>query len=443
MTQTLFWLSTLAFTFPLTPRWTGLATTVYILAWVATFIGAWNLSAFVIGRFFFNPQNPNYQGARAQLWHYSACDRKLTFWGILVSLGLAGSLSLAAIEPGMWHGTFEAFDSAMHTLGALVLFAGLMVIGSIWAFTKPAGPKPVGSSAGPELAAAQPLNASPDVGILALSVVAVLIGLDKTTGMGISEPDPSTGGVNESIMWAMLSLSITGAGLAALVDGHAHAARLARIALGAGGLALFFGTVTATIRTGEGVSQAMMLAITGLVVLGSCLLLVLTMVHLSKPSQTGAKAGGLTKAGGLGACLLAFLIVGVGYLGRAELADAKVSGKGQVIPNGPDPLQIAPAVAQDYDKRELDLGKAVFIRNCASCHGIDLRIVGPPVTEIAGVYRHEPEKLAAWVKKPGKRRPEYPAMPAVILTEDRYQAVAKFMLALGQTQLEKDETKSQ
>jgi mono/diheme cytochrome c family protein len=454
-------LTTLAFTFPLTPRWTGLAFTVYILTWVATFVASWNLASFLIGKLFFNPQTPAYQGVRAYLYAHSAKDRKLTFWGILVSLGLAAGLSLAAIEPGLWNGTFEPIDAVVPTLRALVIFAGLLILASIWAFTTPAKSNTSSSSNSSTSSTPDPGHetrdasaSSPDPGILAFSTLAVLIGLDKTTGLGIANLDLSTGGVNESLMWLMLAIAITAAGQAGLAIHYTHAVRLARIALAAGGLALFFGTVTATIRTGQGVSQTMMLAITGLVFLGSCLMLILTMVHLAKAPVSGAKTeqtpSKLPAAGGLTASLLAAAIVAVGFLGRLELADAKASGTGQVIPNTSqivDPLQIAPAVAQDYDKRELDMGKAVFIRNCANCHGIDLRIVGPPVTEIAELYRHEPDKLAAWTKKPGKRRPEYPAMPAVLLTEDRYQAVSKFMIALGRTELEKDaatnETKSQ
>jgi mono/diheme cytochrome c family protein len=431
-------LQTLAFTFPLTPRWTGLATLVYILTWVATFTAAWNLSAYLLGLFFFNPKNPQYQGIRNTIWHASVFDRSLTFWGLILPLGLAASLSQLAIEPGLWSGTFEPLNPAMPTLLALVLLTALTILSSIWAF---ATPKP-SSSFPSELSttstvhsSTSPSTSSPLPCVL-LSLFTTLLALDKTTGLGISDLDLSTASVNESLMWIFIALSATAAGLAPLISPSSppSAARLARIALAAGGLAFFFATVTATIRTGKDVSSLMKLAYTAMVLLGACFVLLLTMAHLSKP----AKAGGLFRAAGVGACLLMAAIVTVSYLSRSDIAAATISGQGQVAAKERDPLELSPTIAQDYDKRDLDLGKTVFIRNCATCHAIDLRLVGPPVTEIADLYRHDPQKLAAWVKAPGRRRQDYPQMAAIMLTEDRYQAVARFMIALGRTQLEKD-----
>ncbi len=417
-------LQTLALTFPLTPRWTGLATTVYLLTWVAALTAAWNLSAYLLGLLFFNPAKPAFHLARQQIWNLSVFDRSLTFWGLILPLGIAGTLSQLAIEPGLWQGTFEPLDAAMPTLRAFVLLTALTILASVWAFTqKPSSPSGDTGREGSDAALAA-----------VLALLTALFSLDKITGLGISSLDLSTGGVNEALMWLFLSICVTAAGLSPLVSHPAHGARLARIGLGAGGLTLFFATVTATIRTGEGVSPSMMLAFTGLVVLGASFLLLLTMAHLSKPG----KAAGLFRFAGFGAATLAAGIVAVSFFSRTEADTTRIAGKGQVTPSAPDPLLIAPTVAQDYDARELDLGKNVFIRNCATCHGIDIRIVGPPVTEISSLYRHDPLKLASWVKNPGRRRQDYPQMAAIMLTEDRYQAVAKFMIALGQTQLEKE-----
>ncbi len=75
-------------------------------------------------------------------------------------------------------------------------------------------------------------------------------------------------------------------------------------------------------------------------------------------------------------------------------------------------------------------GERIFKAVCMGCHARTTRLVGPPLTEIAGIYRGNPDGLVAWVKKPGRRRADYPEMPAVALTEAQYRAVADYVLEL-------------
>lgn len=49
--------------------------------------------------------------------------------------------------------------------------------------------------------------------------------------------------------------------------------------------------------------------------------------------------------------------------------------------------------------------------NCAACHAPAVKLVGPPLTEIAKIYAGNPEGIVAWAKAPGKKRPELPQMP--------------------------------
>nr|WP_295865678.1 cytochrome c [uncultured Chitinophaga sp.] len=56
-------------------------------------------------------------------------------------------------------------------------------------------------------------------------------------------------------------------------------------------------------------------------------------------------------------------------------------------------------------------GKAVFQTNCAACHKKDGRLVGPPVTEMVSIYHSDLPGLKAWIRKPGKKRADYPQMP--------------------------------
>jgi mono/diheme cytochrome c family protein len=278
-----------------------------------------------------------------------------------------------------------------------------------------------------------------DVGVLVFSGLGAWLGLDRITGAGVGAADGSTGGVAELIMWACWTVGLTSAGMAGVVGQGKSALKLARIGLGAGALALFFGAAAATIRTGAGVSQVMMLAMTCAVFLGLLVLLVLGMAELAGQ----AKAKGLGRAAGWLSLVLAGVVVGVGWLGRSDYGGSRLTGRGQVINKVEDPLQIASVVALDYDARELEMGRAVFMRSCAQCHAVDFRVVGPPVTEIAAGYLKDPGQMAAWIKNPGKRREEYPQMARVVLTEDRYQAVSKFVVALARTEALKRETKSQ
>jgi len=74
-------------------------------------------------------------------------------------------------------------------------------------------------------------------------------------------------------------------------------------------------------------------------------------------------------------------------------------------------------------------GERTFKSICMGCHARSSRLVGPPVTEIAKVYRGNAAGLIAWVKAPGRKRLDYPEMPAIKLTEAQYEAVAAYVLA--------------
>lgn len=56
-------------------------------------------------------------------------------------------------------------------------------------------------------------------------------------------------------------------------------------------------------------------------------------------------------------------------------------------------------------------GENVFKQNCAACHKPDVKLVGPPVIEMASIYKENKAGLQSWIKKPGKKRPDYPQMP--------------------------------
>jgi len=75
-------------------------------------------------------------------------------------------------------------------------------------------------------------------------------------------------------------------------------------------------------------------------------------------------------------------------------------------------------------------GSVLFAKNCAVCHHLENKLVGPPVTEMISIYKDNPQALISWIKKPGRKRMEGPPMPtpANLSDEDRNE-LAKFILS--------------
>lgn len=79
-----------------------------------------------------------------------------------------------------------------------------------------------------------------------------------------------------------------------------------------------------------------------------------------------------------------------------------------------------------------DKGKAVFNQYCAACHKIDAKLVGPPVLEMAKIYKGNIADLQKWIKNPGKKRPDYPQMPgfASQLNQEQLDQLAEYILTV-------------
>jgi cytochrome c len=58
----------------------------------------------------------------------------------------------------------------------------------------------------------------------------------------------------------------------------------------------------------------------------------------------------------------------------------------------------------------LSPGEQLFQTNCAVCHAVDQRLVGPPLTEIVPIYENKIDALKQWIKDPGRKREDYPPM---------------------------------
>lgn len=73
-------------------------------------------------------------------------------------------------------------------------------------------------------------------------------------------------------------------------------------------------------------------------------------------------------------------------------------------------------------------GERIFRATCMACHDVDSKRVGPPLTEIVDIYGGNPDGLIAWVKAPGKKRPDYQQMPPITMQESQYRDVATYIL---------------
>jgi cytochrome c len=73
-------------------------------------------------------------------------------------------------------------------------------------------------------------------------------------------------------------------------------------------------------------------------------------------------------------------------------------------------------------------GERIFRATCMACHAVDSKRVGPPLTEIVDLYAGNPDELIAWVRAPGRRRPDYQQMPPITMQESQYRDVAAYIL---------------
>lgn len=134
---------------------------------------------------------------------------------------------------------------------------------------------------------------------------------------------------------------------------------------------------------------------------------------------------------GLICVLFSIVVLGMGS-GRHVYRQAALAGHQRQIHERTE--QYAAALAE-FNKNHaqaaalvVEDGAQLFI-NCAACHARDTRLVGPPLTEIAQIYKGDPAGIVAWAKAPGKKRPELPQMPAFgHLGEDKLRLIAEYML---------------
>ena len=83
-------------------------------------------------------------------------------------------------------------------------------------------------------------------------------------------------------------------------------------------------------------------------------------------------------------------------------------------------------------------GDAIFHQVCFVCHAPATKLIGPPILEIATLYKDHPEGIAKWAQAPGpNKRPPLPMPPVVGKTMDELTAVGVYMLGIGDEEAHK------
>lgn len=76
-------------------------------------------------------------------------------------------------------------------------------------------------------------------------------------------------------------------------------------------------------------------------------------------------------------------------------------------------------------------GKKVFQQYCAACHKEKELLIGPPVTEMASIYKNNKTDLIKWIRSPGKKRENAPQMPAFPqISDNDMQLLTDYILTI-------------
>lgn len=96
------------------------------------------------------------------------------------------------------------------------------------------------------------------------------------------------------------------------------------------------------------------------------------------------------------------------------------------------PVKTEEEAATDPALGKVAKGAAIFKTNCSVCHQKDTRLVGPPMLEMVKIYHGNSQGLKSWIKAPGKKRPDYPQMPAFgdRLSDNDLNELANYILSL-------------
>ncbi len=75
-----------------------------------------------------------------------------------------------------------------------------------------------------------------------------------------------------------------------------------------------------------------------------------------------------------------------------------------------------------------DAGEQIYNTICSACHDFDNRVVGPPYSTVLPKYTGDLDGLTAYIFRPQKIDPDYPAMPGQGLKRAEARAVATYLI---------------
>lgn len=107
-----------------------------------------------------------------------------------------------------------------------------------------------------------------------------------------------------------------------------------------------------------------------------------------------------------------------------KLVEAKTIAYEKEVKKATEEMKNAPAEKPASDSP----GETIFQAKCSACHAMDVKVVGPPIKEMVSIYKNDAKGLHDWILKPGKKRPDYPQMPALGLSEQEINDVANYIL---------------
>ncbi len=198
-----------------------------------------------------------------------------------------------------------------------------------------------------------------------------------------------------------------------------------RVATWATGLQFVAGPILLFTLPGVGVTPLLYKIILPSATLGLCLWLAL--LKKLKGSDRGLATGFIPIV-----FFFSVVVLGMGS-GRHAYREAALAGHQRQIQEHSaafrDTLSKWNSANPEAPEEEAETPEQVFA-TCAACDAPDQRLVGPPLTEIAQIYQGNPEGIVAWAKDPGKKRPDYPPMPAFgHLGDEKLKAIADYILA--------------
>lgn len=114
--------------------------------------------------------------------------------------------------------------------------------------------------------------------------------------------------------------------------------------------------------------------------------------------------------------------------GEKTFAECKV---GETTAGVASMLQDPKANALPAGTKAQKPGEMLFNAVCAGCHGLGVRLIGPPLEEVQAKYKENAKGIAEFALAPKKVRPGYPEMPSQgHLGRDKLAEIAEYILQL-------------